>query len=156
EVQHLARGALAGFHVEGRAGADRGVNATSLPSGGRVIDARVHPLRVKTVRIGHAKHDELSVLQRQKSLGSIPGVDRRVLAETERVELIDPRVVTAFGTARIGHALQLRERLRTHRPAFWALLTCGLGSVERSFALAAIETSVMSARERHPVHAVAI
>ena len=56
----------------------------------------VHPLRVEPNRIRHAHGDELAVFQRQQCFGRVPGVDRHVAPQSQRVELIDPRVVAPF------------------------------------------------------------
>src|SRR5689334_5320360 len=156
KVHHLARRALAGLHVPGRACAHRGPEAAALPAGVRIVDAAVHPLRVEAHRIRNAHHDELAVLQREQRFRFVARVDRRVGAESERVELIDPGVVAALGAARLGHTLQLRERLGVEGPPFGAVLARGGGAVERAGALATIEARHVSARECHPRDAVAV
>src|SRR5207237_8954703 len=77
-------------------------------------------------------------------------------AQSEGVVLIHPRVIARLGAARVGHALQLRSGERIERPAFGAVLARGARAVERSLALAPVETREMSARERRPDDAFAI
>ena len=84
----------------------------------------------------------------------VPGADRHVSAQTERVELIDPGVIARLGAARIGHVRKLRPRERVERPALRTVLTRRLGSIERARALAAVEASQVSAGERCPHDAV--
>ena len=134
----------------------RGPHAAALPSAFRIVDAPVHPLRVEAERVRHAHHDPLAVLEREQSFRQVAGVDRRVRAEAERVELIDPRVVAALGAAAVGDAFHLRQRLRIERPALRAVLPGRRRSVERHLALAAIEARHVTAGERRPVDAVAI
>src|SRR4029453_11384192 len=121
-----------------------------------IVDAAIHPLGVETEWVGHAHDDPLAVLQGEQGLGSVPGVDRDVGAEPERVELIDPRVIAAFDAAGLVQAFELRQRLGIERPAFWAVLARGARPVERTLALAPIEAGEMAARQRGPVDAVSI
>src|SRR3712207_1310577 len=76
DLVHLAGGSLPPFHVEGRAGADGGPEATPLPARLRVVDAAVQPLGVEPRRVGDAQDDPLPVLEGEEPLGLVAGVDR--------------------------------------------------------------------------------
>src|SRR5688572_29989961 len=125
ELQNLAWSSFSGFHVKRRASADGGPEAFTLPAGARIVDSAVQPLRVKTERIRNAQNDPLPVFQREQSLGSIAGVDRRIPAEAKRIELIYPRVIAGFGTSRLGVTLHLRQRFGEERPALRTMLAGG-------------------------------
>src|SRR5262245_20633796 len=51
EMHHLACRAFPRLHVEGRTRTDRRPDAAAFPARVRIIDAAVHPLRVKAHRI---------------------------------------------------------------------------------------------------------
>src|SRR5438094_143456 len=97
KVQNLARRSLAPFHMKRRPRADRRPKPASLPSRVGIVDPTVHPLRVEAHRIGNAQNDPLAVLEREQRLRLVARVDWHILAESERVELVHPRVVTRFG-----------------------------------------------------------
>src|SRR5688500_5537411 len=69
ELDHLARRARPRLHMERGARADRGPQASSLPSRGGVVDAAVHPLGEEAHRIGHAQYDPTPVVEREQALG---------------------------------------------------------------------------------------
>src|SRR5687768_9282584 len=142
--------------MEGYAGADGGPQAAPLPAGVWIVDPAVQPLGVEPHRIGDPEDDPLSVLQDKQPLGLIPGVDRDVLAETERVELVHPGVVAPFPAPRAGNVAELREGLGVEGPALRAVLAGGGGTVERALALAPIEARQVPARQGGPVHAVPV
>src|SRR5262249_16824697 len=156
EVHHLARRPLAGLRVERRARAHRSEQSAALPPRLRIADAAVHPLRGEARGIRHAQHHPLAILQPEQAFRRVAGVDRRVLAEAERIVPVDPRVVARFRTAWLGHAFHLRERFGIERPALGTMLAGGLWSVQRPFALAAIEARHVPAGERRPEDTVAI
>src|SRR4029434_7567061 len=89
--------ALTRLHMERGARAGRYPQPASFPSAIRVVDASVDPFGVHPHRIRHADGDPLAVLQREVAVGLIAGSNRRVVAEAERVALIDPREIAAFG-----------------------------------------------------------
>src|SRR5262249_19543598 len=128
----------------------------TFPSAVRVINPAVHPLRVEPHRIRHAQNHPFPVLEREQSLRRIAGVDRRVPAQPERVELIDPRVVARLRAAGILYVLELREPLRVERPALGTMLSCRRGSVERPLAFPTIEARHVAARHRDPRDAIAV
>src|SRR5688500_8792708 len=104
ELEHLARGALAALHVERRARADGGPEAASLPAAVGIVNSPVQPLGVEPSRVWNAKHDPFPVLPREQTFGRVSGIDGHVPPETERVELVHPRVVAGFDGAPAGHA----------------------------------------------------
>src|SRR3954468_20244178 len=87
---------FAGLHVEGCSRAGGYPEATPFPAAVRVVDAAVDPFRVGPHRIRHADGYPLSILERQVTIGFIPCRNRRIVAEAERVALIDPCEIAAF------------------------------------------------------------
>jgi hypothetical protein len=88
-----------------------------------------------------------AILQREQAFRRVAGVDRHVLAETERAELIDPGVIAAFHAAAVLHTAELRQRLGVERPSLGAVLAGCRRSVEH-LALASIEAREVTAGER--------
>src|SRR5690606_8924662 len=138
------------LHVEGSAGTDGGPETASLPAGVRVVDPAVHPLGVEPHRVRNAENHPLSVVEDEEPLGLIPGVDRDVLAETKRVELVHPGVVAPFAAPRSGDVAELRERLRVERPALRTVIARGCRAVQRTLALAPVEAGHVPARRGSP------
>src|SRR6185437_2705200 len=133
-----------------RAVAARRPDAARLPAAIRIVDAAVHPLGVEAHRIGHAHHHPFAVDQRKQRVVLVAGRDRHVLAEAERVVLIDPGVVARLGAV-LADAGKARTRILIETPAFGTGVTGRGGrAVERAFALAAIELAEMARAERHP------
>src|SRR5215468_425225 len=142
--------------MERRARAHGRPKPAALPTGVRIVDATVHPLRVEAEWIRNAEDDPLAVLEREQGLGRVAGVDRRVLAESQRVELIDPCEIARLGAARVSHTLELRQRLGVECPAFRTMLARRRWAVEWTLALAAIEAGHVPTRQRDPRDPVAI
>ena len=69
--------------------------------------------------------------------------------------LIHPAVIARL-RAVVADAFEAGTRVLVERPAFGAVIAGRLRSVERTFALAAIERPEVTARERHPDHAFRI
>src|SRR5262249_34832411 len=86
----------------------------------------------------------------------VAGRDRHVLAEAERVVLIDPGVVRRLAAAVIGYAAKLRAGQTIECPALGAVLAGRGRAVERAFAFAPVEGAEMAARERRPGDALAV
>src|SRR5687767_13973604 len=122
EPDRFTRGALPALHVERGASADSGPETTPLPVGVRIVDAAVQPLGIEAHRIRNAKDDPLSILQHKQPLGLIAGVDRNVLPEAERVELIHPRVIAPFATTGAGDVAELREWFSVEGPSLRTVL----------------------------------
>src|SRR2546429_7084520 len=147
--------ALAAFDQPGRPIAARRPKAAALPAGIWIVDTAVEALGIKAERIGHPQGDHLAVFERDQSVHEIGGRHRHVVAESECVVLIDPAVVARFGAV-LADAFEAGPRILVQRPALRALIAGRLGSVERTPALAAVEAADMTARERHPDHALAV
>src|SRR5687767_16026159 len=107
-----------------------------LPAGVRVVDPAIQPFREKPERIWHAQDDPSAILQNQQSLRQVSGIDRHVRTQTERVELIDPRVVARLHAPRIRYTLELREGLSVERPPLRAVLPRRRRTIQSSRALA--------------------
>jgi hypothetical protein len=90
EVDGERLGTLAVLHQPGRAVTARAPQAAALPAGFRVIDAPVEAFGIEAQRIGHRQKDHLAVFQRDQPVMQVGGGHRHVLAEAERVVLIDP------------------------------------------------------------------
>src|SRR5262247_1405948 len=88
ELDDLACRPFAAFDVEGCTGGVRGPQPLAFPAGARVVDPSVHPLGVEAHRVGDPQDDELAVHEGQQPLVGVPGADRYVSAQAERVELI--------------------------------------------------------------------
>ena len=82
----------------------------------------------------------LPSLQRDEAVVEIGGRDRDVLAEPERVVLVDPGVVARLGAV-VSEAFKARAGIFVERPAFRAMIAGRGRSVERTFALAAVEAA---------------
>src|SRR5262249_59474815 len=83
------------------------------------------------------------------------GRDRPLLAEPQRVVLVDPAVVARLGAV-LADALEAGSRILVERPALGAMIAGRLRAVERSLTLAPIEAADVAARERYPHHALAV
>src|SRR5688572_28224379 len=122
EPNRLAGCPLPAFHVERGARADRRPETAPLPAGLRVVDAAVQPLCVEAHRIGHTENNPPSVPENEEPLGLIPGVERHVLSEPERVELGLPGVVAPLPAPRTRDVAELREWLGVEGPPLWTVL----------------------------------
>src|SRR6185295_20355358 len=67
----------------------------------------------------------------------------------------NPGVVTRF-RAVLANALKPGTGILIERPSFWAVISRGLGAIQRSFAFSSIETRQMAARQRCPDHAMLV
>src|SRR6266850_5196286 len=135
-----------------------GPQSFAFPAGLRIVDSSIHTLRKESVRIRNAEDSELPAvrIQREQRIGIVPGCDRCVFAQAERIELIDPVVVVGIRASGIRHTFELRSRRLIKLPAFLALLSRGAGTIQRSLALAPVEAGEMSAGEDRPHDAVTI
>src|SRR5215475_4566628 len=98
---------FAAFDMIGRSAGVGRPHSSALPARFRIVDAPVHTFGVETHGIGDAKGDELSVHQDFQRIGKIPRGERHVLAQSEDVVLIHPRVIAGLGATRVWHALEL-------------------------------------------------
>ena len=85
--------ALAAFHQPRRAVAIGAPESAALPAGIRIVDAAVEAFGVEAHRVRNTQHDHLAVLQGDEAVVEVGRGDRNVLAEPNRVVLIDPGVV---------------------------------------------------------------
>src|SRR4029077_6904251 len=129
--------------------------ARALPAGLRIVDAGVETLGIEAERRGDAQRHHLAVDQRREAVVFIGGRDRYVIAETDRVVLIDPGVVARLGAV-VADAGKTRARIFVESPAFRAMVAGCARAVERTFAFGAIEAAEMTAGERNPDHALGI
>src|SRR5882672_2658152 len=141
--------ALPALHEPRRAITAGGPQPAALPARARIVDAPVEPLGVEPERVRHAQQDHLAVLERDEAVVEIGGGHRHVLAEPERVVLIDPRVVARLGAV-LADSLKARARILVEGPALGAMIARGLRSVERPLALAPIEAADVAASHRRP------
>ena len=123
--------------------------AAALPAGVRIVDAAIEALGIEAHRVGDAQHDHLAVLERDKAVVEVGGGHRNVLAEPERVVLIDPGVVARLGAV-VADAFEAGARILVERPALGAVIAGRLRSVERTLALAPVEAAEMAARRATP------
>src|ERR1700722_12944950 len=147
--------ALAPFLEPGRAVAFRRPQAPALPAGVGIVDAGIKSLGIKAERIRDAQRYHLAIDQRGEAVALVRSRDRHVVAKSDRVVLIDPGVVARLGAV-VADALEARARIFVERPAFRAMIAGRFRSVERAFALTAIESAEMAAGQRHPGHAFAV
>src|SRR5262249_9952888 len=157
EFHHLRQRAPAALGVERRAVAIGRPQSPPLPAGIGVVDASVEAFGEEAHRIRHAELDELAVHEHVQRIRIVTGGDRNILAQPERVVLIDPGVVARLGTAGFGRADigELRPGQRIERPALRAVRSCCSRAIEH-LALAPVEGAHVAAGERHPDDAVAI
>src|SRR5580692_2877801 len=99
EVHDLRRVLLAAFQVERRAVAGVRPDAAAFPAGIRIVDPAIEALRPEAHRIGHDHVDQLAILEGDQRRILIAGGNGHVLAEAERVVLVDPGVVGRFAAA---------------------------------------------------------
>ena len=98
---------LATFLQPRRAIALRRPQAPALPAGIGIVDAAVEALGVEAGRIRHLQRDHLAVLERDHAVVEVAGGDRHVVAEAQRVVLVDPGVIARLGAV-IAEAFEAR------------------------------------------------
>src|ERR1700685_3076475 len=149
------RHAQTAFLVPGHAVAARGPQAAAFPADLWIVDAAVEALGVEAGRVGHFHGDHLAVGKGDQAVVEIAGRDRDVVAQPERVVLVDPGVIARLGRG-IADAFEARARIFVESPAFRTMIAGGVGPVERAFAFAAIEAAEMAAGQRYPDHAFTV
>src|SRR5580693_1499585 len=149
------RHAEAAFLVPGHAVAARGPQAAAFPADLWIVDAAVEALGVEAGRVGHFHGDHFALGKGDQAVVEIAGGDRHIVAEPERVVLVDPGVIARLGRV-IADAFKTRARIFVERPAFRTMIAGCVRAVERAFAFAAIEAAEMAAGERHPDHAFTV
>src|SRR5580700_11020793 len=135
---HHHRGhAFAAFLMPGHAVAARCPQAAAFPAGFGIVDAAVETFGIEAGWVRQLHDDHLSVRISDQAVIEIAGGDRHVIAEAERVVLIDPGVIARLGAV-IANARKARAWIFVERPALGAVIARGLRSVERTFALAPV------------------
>src|SRR5262249_21799110 len=109
---------------------------------------------VEAHRIRDADGDHLPILEGHEAIAQVRGRHRDVFAEAERVVLIDPGVIARLDAG--GLTLEARARVTVERPALRAVVAGGGRTVERAFALAAVEAHQAAIRGRAPEHTVLV
>src|SRR5579862_4738860 len=90
-------GPFAGLTVESRAGTPGSPQSLPFPAGFLVVDPAIHPFGKEAEWIGYAQNNELPVHQRNQRIGRVARYDRRVSAQPQRVEPVDPVVIMRVG-----------------------------------------------------------
>src|SRR5438552_280459 len=141
--------------MERRASSVGRPQALALPAGPRIVNTPVETFRVEAEWIRNNDIHPLAILDGEQAAVFIARRDRRVSAQSECVELIDPRIVARFRAAEIFRAFDRWSRHRVQRPALRTMLAGCCRAIERPFALATIEACEMTAGKRRPHHAIA-
>src|SRR5215469_5953071 len=147
--------ALAKLVEPGRAVAAGTPQAPAFPAGIRIVDAPVQTLGVETHGIWDAQHHHLPVLEADEPVLEVGGGDRNVLAEPQRIVLVDPSVVARLG-AGVLKTFEARPRILVEREAFGAMAAGRIRPVERTLALAPVEADQSAIRARAPHHPVLV
>src|SRR5262245_10461099 len=87
-----------------------GPQAAALPAGLWIVDASIEPLGVEAERVRDTQRDHLAILERDEAAHEIGGRHRHILAESERIVLVDPRVIARLGTV-LADACKARARV---------------------------------------------
>src|SRR5689334_16918886 len=133
-----------------------GPQTTALPAGFRIVDAAVESLGVEAERIRHPERHHLAILvEGDEAVHQVGGRHRDILAEPERVVLVDPRVVARLGAV-LADALEARAGILVERPALGAVVPGRLRPVERAFAQPPVEDAHVAAREGYPYTALLV
>src|SRR6266478_8589048 len=132
-----------------------GPQSSALPAGIRVIDASIEALGIEAKRIGHAQRNHLAVLERNQAVVEVAGRHRHVIAQPERVVLVDPAVVARLGAV-VADAFEAWARVFGEFPTLGTMIAGGIGAVERPFAQAPVKAADMAARERYPDDPLAV
>src|SRR5262245_55085478 len=121
EMRGQRPGPFAPFDEPRRAVAVGRPQAATLPAGARVVDAAVEPLRVEAQGIRHAQDDHAVARIRDDAVVQIARRHRHIVAEPERVVLVDPRVVARLGAV-LSKALEAGTGILMERPALGAVI----------------------------------
>src|SRR6266480_3862266 len=127
--------------------------AAAFPAGIRVVDAPVQTLSVEAHRVRHPHQDHLSVLETDKPILEVGGRDRNVLAEPDRVVVVDPGVVARLG-ASVLKTFEARPRILVVCESLGAVIAGRIRPIERTLALAPVEADQSAIRARPPQHPV--
>src|SRR5207237_9847390 len=127
----FAGGAFTGVGMERRASGVRRPQTLALPAGPGVVNTAVEAFCVEAERIGNGDIHPLANLQGQQAAVLISSGDRRVSAQSECIELADPRVVAGFRTSQIFRTFDWRARHGVQRPAFGTMLAGCCRAIDR-------------------------
>src|SRR5258708_37705251 len=86
----------------------------------RIIDASIHALGEEAHRIGNSHHDKFpgSRIESFQCIRAVGGGDRNILAQAERIVLIDPVVIVGISAANsFVDSLERGTRRAINRPA---------------------------------------
>src|SRR5580692_12879894 len=111
------RHAEAAFLVPGDAVAARGPQPAAFPADLWIVDAAVAAFGVEAGRVGHFHGDHFPFGKGDQAVVEIAGRDRHVVAEPERVVLVDPGVIARLGRV-IADAGEAWAWVLVERPAF--------------------------------------
>src|SRR5262249_1375846 len=121
DVHRDRRHAFAALLQPGGAVPFRRPQAPTLPAGLRIVDAGVETLGIEAERIWHPQHHHFAVDQSGEAVVLVGGRDRNVIAEADRVMLIDPGVVARLGAV-VADALKTRAWILEEGPALGAMI----------------------------------
>src|ERR1043165_6354350 len=155
DVHGTRLGTLAAFLQPRRAVAVGAPQAAPFPACVRIVDARIQPLGEEAERVRNAQHHHLPILEGDEAIVEVGGRDRDILAQPDRVVLVHPGVVARLRGA-VLEAFERRTRILVLREAFWAMVARRGRTIERPFALAAIEPPRGAVRPRPPIAAVLV
>ena len=100
----------------------------------RIVDAGIETLGIKAQRVGDPQRDHFAVHERSEAVVLVSRRDRHVVAEPDRIMLIDPGVVARFGAV-VADALKTGARIFVEGPSLLAVIARCSRSVQRTFAL---------------------
>src|SRR6516162_7628774 len=146
---------LAAFLEPGRTVTGRRPKTAAFPATVRIVDAAVQALGIEAHWVWNTQHHHLAVLQRNEPVVEVGRGDWNIVSKAERIVLIDPGVIARLGAV-ITDPIKAGSRVFVESPAFWAMVTDCLRTVERALALAPIEAREMTARQRGPHYPVAV
>src|SRR5258706_16314689 len=153
-MDYLAGLALAAFKMRLRTSGILRPQTPALPAGVHVVDAPVEILGEEAHRIRHADRHKLAVDKRIERIRVVARGDGNVLAQAERVVLIDPDVIGRFGgcAGRAFGYIEFWPRHLIELEAFRAEILRVRERRPRELALAesAIEACQMAARQHGP------
>src|SRR5580704_13095477 len=117
EMHRHRRHAEAAFLMPGHAVAARGPKPAAFPADLWIVDAAVEALGVEAGRVGHFHGDHLAFGVGDHAVVEIAGRDRDVVAEPQRVVLVDPGVIARLGRV-VAETFKAGSRILVERPAF--------------------------------------
>src|SRR5260370_17489946 len=117
DVHGTRLAAFAALHQPRRAITVGAPQPAAFPAGVGIIDAPVEALGIKAHRVRDAQHDHLPVLESDEAVVEVGGGHGNVLAEPQRIVLVDPGVIARLGAV-IAEAFKAGAGLLVEPPAF--------------------------------------